>query len=106
AIERRRGILQEVAGPQQVEPGIADLRQRRQGRRRHELEMGDELPGDRQDQEGRVPDQRRFHGCRLACALIASSRTSPQISSTLSTKGFDLKTCGSVLSNRVSMTVL
>ena len=60
----------------------------------------------REDQQRRIPDQRRSHWPRLACALIASSRTSPQISSTLSTKPFDLKTCGSVLSNFVSTKAL
>src|SRR5262245_66187594 len=53
------------------------------------------------------PSRHGAHGeTRASCALMASSRTRPQISSTASMKALDLAMAGSLLSRAISTTVL
>src|SRR5262249_5392318 len=87
-----------------VEPGCGYLGERRQQRRRDQPEPRDKLPSEREQHERRVADQCSHHALRSA--LIASSRTRPHSSSTLSSLCLTRKMPFSFLTKRVSTIAL
>src|SRR6185503_19573517 len=105
AIERGGTVNDKFAVFDHGNAGRNDVGQRWQGARRYQLEARHDLPGNCQQEQGKVADQGLLHD-RLPCALIASSLTRFQVSSTFSTKNLFLKISGSFLSNLVSTIVL
>ena len=96
----RSAVADEFAVFDHVDPGDDHVGQRRQRARRDEFKPRDQLPSDREQQQRKVADQEVLHGfmrpamTRLPCALMASSFTRFQISSTFSTKNLFLKMSG------------
>src|SRR5262249_26520910 len=100
--QRRGAVGDELAALQHLHPGQRDLAQWRQGQRRDEAETRRELPGSGQQNQWQIAEEGAHSETRASCALMASSRTRPQISSTASMKALDLATAGSLLSRAMS----
>src|SRR6185312_10377281 len=104
AIERGGAVGEKVAVLGELDPGSDDGGERRQRVRRYEMQPRHQFPAEREQQKRRVAEE-GAHGL-APCALIASSRTRFQISSTFSMKAGSLKMLAAFLSNLVSTIVL